>query len=300
MSRLMSLVTTDPLLAVPRQILLASCEVNGLPAVRAALRDCVLSLIGQSPLFAQDGLRAAINNLPEAPSMTEALRRVAAYEPAKVDGKVPLKPKELQTLRRNATNLMVTWFALQRSLNPEELSRLLFESLWEPAATKLMDDTARLRALTEVEYLAGVGLACQRFHRQASEARVGQEQARSEVNALRQELEGLQSQLQKVESERTAVAVELEALQVNSAQALSELKAQREADRMHLQHDIEQLRGRLVRRLDDSVEMLEVGLKALQNKTPRTEVMLERAEHVVEALRAELGNLREEKTDVGR
>lgn len=87
---------------------------------------------------------------------------------------------------------------------------------------------------------------------------------------------------------------------MNSAQALSELKAQREADRMHLQHDIEQLRGRLVRRLDDSVEMLEVGLKALQNKTPRTEVMLERAEHVVEALRAELGNLREEKTDVGR
>ena len=50
----------------------------------------------------------------------------------------------------------------------------------------------------------------------------------------------------------------------------------------------------MVRRFDDSVEMLEVGLKALQNNTPRTEVMLERAEHVVEALRAELGNLREE------
>lgn len=294
MNRLMLLVTDDPQLAVPRQILLTSCEVSGFPAVRAALRDFVRVLMGQSPLFAQDGLRAAINNLPEAPSMAEALRIVAAFEPAKVDGKTPLKPKELQTLRRNATNLLVTWFALHRSLNAEELSQLLFESLWESAAKELVDDTARLRVLTEIEHPAGVGLACQRFHRQAAEARLSQEQARSEANALCQELEALKSQLQQVQAERSTLKAEFEALQVDSARALSDLKAQREADRMHLQHDIEQLRGRLVRRLDDSVEMLEVGLKALQNKTPRTEVMLERAEHVVEALRAELGNLREE------
>lgn len=294
MNRLMLLVTDDLQLAVPRQILIASCEVSGLPPVRAALRDFVQALMGQSPLFAKDGLRAAINNLPEAPSMAEALRIVAAYEPAKADDKGPLKPKELQTLRRNATNLLVTWFALHRSLNPEELSRLLFESVWEPAAKELVDDTARLRVLTEIEHPAGVGLACQRFHRQAAEARLGQEQARSEASALCQELEALKAQLQQAQAERSTLKAELEALQVDSTRALSDLKAQREADRMHLQHDIEQLRGRMVRRLDDSVEMLEVGLKALQNKTPRTEVMLERAEHVVEALRAELGNLREE------
>lgn len=294
MNRLMLLVTDDLQLAVPRQILIASCEVSGLPSVRAALRDFVQELMGQSSLFARDGLRAAINNLPEAPSMAEALRIVAAYEPAKFDDKGPLKPKELQTLRRNATNLLVTWFALHRSLNPEELSRLLFESVWEPAAKKLVDDTARLRVLTEIEHPAGVGLACQRFHRQAEEARRGQEQARSEASARCQELEALKSQLQQAQAERSTLKAELEAFQVDSARALSDLKAQRETDRMHLQHNIEQLRGRMVRRLDDSVEMLEVGLKALQNKTPRTEVMLERAEHVVEALRAELGNLREE------
>ncbi len=294
MNRLMLLVTDDPQLAVPRQILLTSCEMSGFPAVKAALRDFVRVLMGQSPLFAQDGLRAAINNLPEAPSLAEALRIVAAYEPAKVDGRTPLKPKELQTLRRNATSLLVTWFALHRNLNPDELSRLLFESVWESAAKELVDDSARLRVLTEIEHPAGVGLACQRFHRQATEARLSQEQARSEANALCQEVEALKSQLQQVQAERSTLKAELEALQVDSARAQNDLKAQREADRMHLQHDIEQLRGRMVRRLDDSVEMLEVGLKALQNKTPRTEVMLERAEHVVEALRAELGNLREE------
>ena len=49
-----------------------------------------------------------------------------------------------------------------------------------------------------------------------------------------------------------------------------------------------------MRRLDDAVETLEVGLSALRNKTPRVEVMLERAELVVDALRAEIKNLREE------
>ena len=73
-----------------------------------------------------------------------------------------------------------------------------------------------------------------------------------------------------------------------------ELKKQHDVVCTHLRHDQEQLRGRLVRRLEDGVEMLEVGLSALRNKTPRVEVMMERAEHVVDALRAEMSNLREE------
>ena len=63
-------------------------------------------------------------------------------------------------------------------------------------------------------------------------------------------------------------------------------------ERTHFRHDQEQLRGRLQRRLDEGVEMLEVGLTALRNKTPRVEVMMERAEHVVDALRAEINNLK--------
>ena len=43
--------------------------------------------------------------------------------------------------------------------------------MWAPAARELADDNARLRALTEVEQPAGVGLACQRFRQQAIEAR---------------------------------------------------------------------------------------------------------------------------------
>ena len=80
----------------------------------------------------------------------------------------------------------------------------------------------------------------------------------------------------------------------SNAAELAQLRRQHEVERTHLRHDQEQLRGRLLRRLDDGVEMLGVGLTALRNKTPRVEVMMERAEHVVDALRAEMNNLKEE------
>lgn len=75
---------------------------------------------------------------------------------------------------------------------------------------------------------------------------------------------------------------------------MEELRRKHAEERTHLHHGQEQLGGRLVRRLDDAVETLEVGLSALRNKTPRIEVMLERAELVVDALRTEIKNLREE------
>ena len=44
-----------------------------------------------------------------------------------------------------------------------QLAALLLQVMWAPAARELADDNARLRALTEVEQPAGVGLACQRL-----------------------------------------------------------------------------------------------------------------------------------------
>ena len=58
-----------------------------------------------------------------------------------------------------------------------------------------------------------------------------------------------------------------------------------------LQHELEQLRGRLIRQLTDSADMLDVGLSALRKDTPRVPVMVERAEVVVDTLRAEVKRL---------
>lgn len=51
-----------------------------------------------------------------------------------------------------------------------------------------------------------------------------------------------------------------------------------------LRHQLDQLEGSIVRLIDDNVELLTVGLSALRNKTPKVDVMIERAEVVIDNL----------------
>lgn len=292
--RLLAIAARDSLLAVPRQLLLFSRDIEGFPTLRAALGSFVSTVMLRHPVFADAGVQGALRNLPVAPSAAAALAKVVEFAPPQQDGKDSLKGAELQTLRRNAANLFATWLANNRGMNSEELAALLFEVVWHPACRELTDDNARLRALTEVEQAAGVGLACLRFRQQANEARTSQEQALREANDMRMRLAETEVERQRAHEKCEALQAELEALRERTAAEMTELRQQHDVERTHLRHDQEQLGGRLVRRLDEAVEMLDVGLSALRNKTPRVEVMVERAEHVVDALRSEIKNLREE------
>lgn len=294
LSRLLLLAEGDVLLAVPRQILLISRDIEGYPALRASLGSFVATVMQRHPAFADSGLQAALRNLPDAPSPADALAHVMSHAPAEREGSDPMKGADLQALRQNAANLFVTWLANSRSMNPDEVSALLFQVVWLPAARELADDGARIRALTELDKAAGVGLACMRFRQQAIDASTSQEKALRDANALRLQLAETEGQRSVAQEQRDALQAELEALRERTAAEMAELRRIHVAERTHLHHGQEQLGGRLVRRLDDAVETLEVGLSALRNKTPRVEVMLERAELVVDALRAEIKNLREE------
>lgn len=294
LSRLLATAAGDALLAVPRQLLLVRQDIEGYPALRAALGSFVSTVMQRHPAFADIGVQGALRNLPDAPSGADALARLAAFSPPDEDGKEPLKGADLHALRRNAAHLFATWLASNRGMNAEELAALLFHAMWSPAARDLADDNARLRALTEIEQPAGVGLACQHFRQHAIEARSSHDQALREANDLRLRLADTDGRRLLAEEQRDALTEELQALRESSAAEAVELRRQHEVERTHLRHDQEQLRGRMVRRLDESVEMLDVGLSALRNKTPRVEVMVERAEHVVDALRAEMKNLKGE------
>lgn len=294
LSRLLQVAKGDTLLAVPRQILLVSQEVTGRPDLKAALTSFVSNVMVRHPVFSDTGVQGALRNLPDGSSPAEALARVAAFEPPPSENAEPVKGNDLRDLRNNAVRLFVTWLGVNRSLNSEELSSLLFQVVWQPAAKDLADDNARLRALTDIRQAAGVGLACQRFRQQAIEARTQQDQAQREATSLRDRLSAAETQLSDTAEQLAAVRAELQALRESAAAEMVALRRQHADERTHLQHELEQLRGRLVKRLTDSVDMLEVGLSALRKDTPRVPVMVERAEHVVDALRAEVQALREE------
>ena len=292
--RLQALVDADDLMAVPRQLLLLSREIEGFPGLREALKSFVRSVMERHPAYEDSGVRAAMLNQPDAPSVANALRTVAGYSPSDKTGKAKPKPAELQTLRQNAVYLLATWCACNRGFGLEELATLFLQVLWAPASEKLSDENARLRSMTEVADLAAIGLVCQKLRAQVTDARTALELMQNEAGKQRQQLAEVEEQLRLRNAELEARTAELEMLRTASSQALADQRAQREAERMHLQHDLAQLRGRLVRRLEDSTEMLEVGLTALRNRTPRVEVMTERAELVVDALRAELNSLKDE------
>lgn len=294
LSHILQLSKSDKLLAVPRQILLLSQQVRAFPSLRAALTSFVLNVMLTHPVFGDAGVQGALRNLPEGLQPADALARVANFEPSPNTEMGLMKGSDLRDLKCNAVNLFVAWLAVNRGLSSEELSALLFQVIWQPAVKDLADDNLRLRALTDLTQVAGVGLACHRFRQQAIEARAQQDQTQREATNLRDRLAAAEAQLTNTEEQLAAVELELEALQVSSASEIEELRRQHAVDRTHLQHQLEQLRGRLVKRLTDSIEMLNVGLSALCKDTPRVPVMMERAEHVIDALRAEVQELREE------
>jgi len=293
LSRLLQLMKGDKLLAVPRQILLLSQEVKVFPRLKAALVSIVADVMSRHPVFSERGVQGALRNLPEGLQPAEALTRVAEYKPSPSAEAQPLKGNDLRDLRYNAAHLFVTWLAVNRSLNFEELSSLLFQVVWLPAAKNLADDTARLRALTDIRQVAGVGLACQRFQQRAIEAHVQQDRAQRETASLNDRLSIVERQLSETADHLAAVQAELMTLKESSRVEMEALRHQHSVERTHLHHQLEQLRGRLVKRLTDSAEMLDIGLSALRKDTPRVQVMVERAEHVVDALRAEVQELRE-------
>lgn len=291
--RLLNLAAGDKLLLVPRQLLLLGGDIQGFPALRAALQDFVSAVMQHHPVFAEPRIQGVLRNLPDAVVPKDALAMVASFVPASEVVKSAWVGAELQALQRNATQLLVTWLAIHRHMNLEAVAALLWQSVWEPAAQQLPDKNARLRALTEVEQTAGAGLACQQFRDQAIDARSSQDHALREASALRSQLAETETQQQLAKEQRDALQAELVALRESVATELVELRAQHDIECTHLRNDQEQLRGRLLRRLNEGVEMLEVGLSALRNKTPRVEVMVERAEYVVDALRVDLNHLKE-------
>ncbi|MBP9217363.1 MAG: hypothetical protein KBD39_01285 [Sterolibacterium sp.] len=292
--RLLNLFNGDSLLRVSRQLLLASKEITDSPKLRAVLKDFVKMAMLRHPAFESERVKAALQNLPDTRPI-DAMKVVAVYEPAAVEGTEPLKPADLEESRRNAVNLLAAYFALDRGLGPADLTNLLFIALWDPAQQKLNDDTERLRALTDIGNTAGTGVAVQCLRQQLKDSHQNCESAESKTTALKQQVMELQSQCDQMRDQLEKRTAELEDLRVSSAQELAALCDDHDAGRMQQGHEFESLRGRLIQRLEECNEMLDTGLNALRKESPspRVSVMIQRTEVVLDTLRDELNNLRE-------
>ena len=293
MERVGQLVKEDAVLAVPRQLMLAARSVQGFPALGAALRGFVRDVLLGHPFFSQPGVEAAVRNLDIAPTPAEVLKLLASSDKQLLppEAAEPMKEPEIEQLRLNAVNCMAVWLTDVKSLSVPALSDALFVALWRPRAIELEHETARLRALTEIDSLAGVGLVCEEYRRQASERLAQAEMATREAAALKDRVQSLEFELSEVREAVEAKATAMVANEASHTAALEAIKTNTETEAAHLRDDIELLRTRVLRRLKADVDLLELGLEALRRPEPKVHVMMDSAERVADALRKEVKNL---------
>ncbi len=288
-SRLLKLAESDILLAVPRQLLLVSRSIVGHPQVKKELKDFIELALKNHFIFSQNDLSAALNNLPSSPSPQEALNKVAKTNLSSSE-EYPLtyhfKSTDQDILRANAAYCLAIWFAEFRGYQAEQITKMLYTALWKPDNPEFTDAT-KLRVLTEIRELNSVGLACSIFKKETDK------QEAIAVSALRNQ-ETLSNKVR---------LLELEIIRIKNEQKESDLKIQKlenelinEKDihahsRVHLADDKEQLRARFLRRIKNEASLLEEGLHALRRTPPKTHVMDDHAERVLEGLYTEIKDL---------
>lgn len=293
MERVCTLIKEDTVLAVPRQLLLAARAVQGYPALRGALNDFVRNVLLGHPLFMQHGIAAAVRNLDDAPNSAEVLKLLATAEKNLLSADLieSMKDAEFEQLRVNAVNCMAIWLAYIKGLSLATTADMLFVALWRPQASVLEDDTSKLRALTQIDELCGIGVACDEYRRQAQDKHAQADAAAREASALRERVCNVEEELFRakdtIERQETAMRVMEEA----GIHALTSITSRAESEAAHLRDDFEKMRTRVLRRLKADLELLELGLEALRRPEPKVHVMMDSAERVTDALRNEVKNL---------
>lgn len=294
-SELLSLAEKDVTLAVPRQLVFISREFQGYPSLRNELLGFVKKAILQHTLFReQPALTLFINQGDFSPSALEAMRLIQEFGTTMDAQDSDLSRTELDALHRNASYLVAVWLREMRGRSLHDVAEMLFQGVWNKAAASIGDENDKLRAMTDISELAPVAIVCDVFQQQAEEQTKRAHQSAAEALQLRQERDSLRAERESLSAELSALKDLLESERRETQERWAKLENSQDVKVTHLRDDNQQVRHRLVRRLVSDVEQLEIGLSALRNPNPRVEVMMQRAERVVDALRAEITKLREE------
>jgi len=292
---LLSMAEGDFFLVVPRQLLFLRNheEFAGYVIVKDFLLEFVTAVLRRHPLFKADVVRDIFLGNPSPEGIINALVRVASPDTSKVlrdtDGEL-LKPKMIEALRKNATYCFSLWlYETQEHVSFEQLCRWLNTSLWLPEAAKIKDDYAKLRELTEIQALSGVGLVCNTFLEEAEAKYLFAERAQREKALALEEIKRKELLSIQLRADLSAKDEEVFALQ----RKIEELNKQHQDALAHSLDDNESLRANMLRHLKADAELLSDGLHALRRKEPLIHVMDDHAERVLESLRVEITRLSE-------
>jgi hypothetical protein len=289
--RLINEASQDRLLQVPRQLLLIARDVDSHPYVKKTLMEFVHTVMIQHPIFAIQIAQDALNVERLMPQLYSLYKSISTYQPSFKISSDQIEGSDLQKLRANALNLMTVWLFNVRRVSLEDLMTVLLQCIWKPAADKLNTESSQIKALTEVEEPEALGWIAQRYLKIVVDAQSAEQRSHKEAVDLRSEVMLLRDNLNQEITKSNNLQQQLDSLQQAKDKAVEGLQQTNQVTRMHLSHDIEIMRGRLIENLQLSIERLETGLSAINRELPLIEVIRERVEIVIENLQSELKEL---------
>jgi hypothetical protein len=291
LERLLMMAKQDLLLQVPRQLLLAARAIESHPLPKKVLVDFVRLAMRQHPIFSDGITRSVLEDGNISSSLYSLYQAIQSYSPSFRGADEHPEGADLEQLRINALHLLTVWLFHVRHVPIEELVSLLFQTIWKPAAQELETESQKIRALTEIAGPGAIGWIAERYIRNVVDSQNAEQRAHREAASLRTEAISLREALGVESAKATQLQEQLDVLRCATAEAVGALQQRNQETQTHLSNDIEVMQGRLIEGLRLSIDRLQTGLSALNRETPRIEVMRERAEMVLESLKAELKEL---------
>jgi len=289
--KLMNEANQDRLLQVPRQLLLVARNIESYPIVKKILMEFVHGVMIQHPIFSKQLAQDTLIVERILPPLYSLYQSINSYQPTFKINSEQLEGADLQKLRINALNLMTVWLFNVRRVRLEDLMTVLLQCIWKPAAEKLDTESSQIKALTEVEEPEAIGWVAERYLKNVVDAQNAEQRSHREAVDLRADVMLLRENLDIEVTKSGYLQQQLDSLQKTKDEAVEALKQTNQVTRIHLSHDIELMRGRLIENLQKSIELLQTGLSAINRDTPLIEVMKERVEIVIDNLQSELKNL---------
>jgi hypothetical protein len=243
------------------------------------------------PAFKAGSLAGVLGNLPEAAKEDRAVQLITSQDYASLswpEGSKPMQKKECQQCKANAVHCLLLLFQVKRRTSIERVHRYLQTSLWASNARHHKSEAEKVRALITTQDPLAAAITYELLEKQALEqsqraevASKAAERASVHASKLERELAGLEERHAATQEKLGRLTKELK----EAIQAHEDAKA-------HWKNDYEQLRGQVLRRLNNELSLLDDGLHALQRDPPKVHVMLDHAERAIEGLKTEMKRLR--------
>ena len=291
---LLTLAMSDRLLDRTRQLMLFvdGLEPHVVPrVVKVQLNDFVGGVLRRHPAYRTGRLGGVLEHLPQAPKEDIAVQEMVSQDFSSFSWSSdagPLKRSETELCKANAVYCLLLWFRARRGMSVDRIQRYIQESLWKHAALRHKTEAEKLRALMGTRDYSAASIACAHIEKQALEqghradvALRAEERAKGRAGELEEQIAVIQGQLTESHSE-------IERLKKEVAEGVQA----RGDDHAHLKDDYEQLRGHILRRLEDELSLLDEGLHALRRKPPKVYVMVDHAERAIDGLKGEMKRLR--------